>query len=134
MSINIVLTLTVGWGILATYLLYKYVNSAKYPEFEYRVFECRDYTINSLTHVYKHNVPTGSFFDLETVYKKDFLGNCKIKERVDKMLINYLKKNFIFQKRVVIETGAYITDINIESNVNPNTLVFAIGNIILRAK
>lgn len=130
MTFSTAIASTIAFGALGTYAIYKYTKKTKctYPTFEYKVFESEEYTITNPARVYKYNVTTGSFADLESAYKRDLLGNYKKKEHVDKLVKEYLEKNSITQKRVVVDTEGYVADINIDTNINPKTLVFDLEN------
>ena len=130
MYVNIMITSTVIIGATATYAIYKYVNRVKcpYPKLEYLATEHENYNIHNPVRIYKYNVPTGTFEELESKYKMDLLGNYKKKEHVDFALKDHLITNTIYQNRLVINTEGWVADFNIETNVNPNTLVIDIDN------
>jgi len=126
-----IITTTIAIGALGTYALYKYIRQKKPCDFplRYNVSEHDKYQITSKGRVYKYTIASSSTFsDMEHAYKMDLLGNYKKKEHVDKALTEYLKTNTIYQKRLVINTDSWIADFQIETNVNPNTLVIDISN------
>jgi hypothetical protein len=81
---------------------------------------------NNNQRVYNYKAVTGSFECLENEYKESLYGYNSIKNIVDETLKEYLKKERISNKRVMIITDEWIADIEIETNMNPNTLVFKI--------
>jgi len=81
---------------------------------------------NNNQRVYNYKAVTGSFECLENEYKESLYGYNSIKNIVDETLKEYLKKERISNKRVMIITDKWIADIEIETNMNPNTLVFKI--------
>jgi len=103
-------------------------NQNSCPQLQYTTSEHKQYIITNPARVYDYTVPTSSFDELENAYKRDLFGNYKKKEHVDKMLKEYLEKNSIVQKRVVINTEGWVADINVQTNVNPATLVFELEN------
>ena len=131
MPLNTIIATTVTIGVLGSYAIYKYVSRKKQYDFSlvYTVTEHEKYEVTSFARVYKYNIPSSnSFFDMESSYKLDLMGNYKKKEHVDKVLTEYLQMNTIYQKRLVINTDSWIGDFNVETNVNPNTLVIDIKN------
>ena len=81
---------------------------------------------NNNQRVYSYKAVTGSFECLENEYKESLYGYNSIKNIIDETLKEYLKKEIISNKRVMIITDEWIADIEIETNMNPNTLVFKI--------
>lgn len=81
---------------------------------------------NNNQRVYSYKAVTGSFECLENEYKESLYGYNSIKNIIDETLKEYLKKKIISNKRVMIITDEWIADIEIETNMNPNTLVFKI--------
>lgn len=130
MPFNTSIVSTIAITSVGTYALYKYLskNYTPNPPLDYRVFECEQYPIISPARVYKYDVPTGNFTDLELAYRSDLFGNYKKKEHIDKLFKKYLEKNTISQKHIIVNTEGYIADINIENNPNEKTLVFELDN------
>lgn len=81
---------------------------------------------NNNQRVYNYKAVTGSFECLESEYRESLYGYNTIKNIVDETLKEYLKKEIISNKRVLILTDEWIADIEIATNMNPNTLVFTI--------
>lgn len=81
---------------------------------------------NNNQRVYSYKAVTGSFECLENEYKESLYGYNSIKNIIDETLKEYFKKEIISNKRVMIITDEWIADIEIETNMNPNTLVFKI--------
>jgi hypothetical protein len=117
-------------GILVKFALKKYYKkfNTTNPELSYSVTDHKTYDINNICRIYTYKITTSTFDDLEQHYKMDFFGNYKKKQHVDLALQQYLKTNIIYQKRVIIITEGWIGYFNVETNVNPNTLVFEIDN------
>ena len=135
MSFNTPISSIIGIVIISSvgiYSLYKQQKNKNLnttnSKLEYKVFESELYTTTNPARVYKYNVSTASFDNLESSYKRDLYGNYKKKEHVDKILQEYLKKNPIVQKRIVIDTKGWVADFNVKDYSNSNTIIFNIEN------
>lgn len=132
MYFNTMIASAVLIGAVSAYGIYKYVNRVRHedpdPTVEYSSSEHEKYDIHNPARIYKYDVTTGSFRELESNYKMDLLGNYKKKQHVDFALKDYLKTNSIYQNRVVVNTEGWVGDFNIVTNVNPTTLVIDIDN------
>lgn len=128
MSFNIPIALAVSIGVLGACALYKQSNYNKnqhlHSQTRYVTSETQNYVIINPARVYKYAIPTSSFDEIEKAYKRDLLENHKQKEYIDKILKEYLEKNPIVHKRVVIDTKGWVADIDIQTNVNSTTLIF----------
>lgn len=109
-------------------LVYRKFNYPKIEHIKYSVSEHSEYNIESSARVYKYNATYNHFLDLEEEYRESLFGNNIKKKYVDEALKKYLENNTIHQKRLVIKMIDWIADINISTNVNPNTLVIEIFN------
>lgn len=121
----IIATIATGYTL---HNLKKSNNNNNTYKLSYSVDSYKEYVITNPARIYQYSVPTASFDSLERVYKMDLLNNYKKKEHIDTVLKKYLKKNIIYQKRVVFNTEGYVGDFTIVTNVNPETLVFDINN------
>lgn len=131
---------TVFIATYAFYKIYKYYQKKYKEEKEKKVKYFVDiYEVNSndtddnYIHLknnnqiaYNYKAVTGSFECLEREYRESLNSYNSIKNIVDETLKEYLKKEIISNKRVIILTDEWIADIEIETNMNPNTLIFKI--------
>lgn len=75
--------------------------------------------------VYKYKSITGSFKCLENEYRES-LSSYQTKKLVDKLLTEYLREQYISNKKVIIITDEWISEIDIVTNNNSNILIFEI--------
>lgn len=133
----------IGITIVTGYSLNKYLNNSKksglsyslisHKEYKilkpsYSVVLHKEYQITNPVRIYKYTVPTATLECMEPLYKMDLFGNYIKKLNIDETLKDYLHKNIIYQKRVILEIDGFIGDFAIETNINPDTIVFTIND------
>lgn len=114
-------------GLFVSYALYKYnkiTQDINKNTNKYTVFKCENYATSNPARVYKSNIVHNN--DILPECKKSLLGYDVKFEQVNQMINKYLQEKPITSKRVIFDTEGWIGDIQIETNTNPNTLVFYI--------
>lgn len=118
-------------GIYTIYKNYKYFDNVKYngyPKLKYKVFETHNYKITNSNCVHHYDAKSSSFTNLSKLYKDSLYENPIKNMYVDEMIFEYLQKNHIEHKTVIIETNGWIAKIHIENNTKNTNLIFKLLN------
>lgn len=80
--------------------------------------------------IYKYTVKKGSFESFESLYQHDLRGYSSLKNQIDYMIKDYMKKNsisIIEQKRLLIDANEWVANFAIGEFTDKNCLLLKVG-------